>query len=177
MVRVDVAGRDRLDSERLGEVAQLEVPACVPALVGALELDKEAVAAEGLYETRRGVGVAHCEPIAGAAGETDEAFRVLREERRVERGRQQLRLAPERARVCVRSREEAAEVCVAARRLDEQCHVRAAAKRYLRAGDRPDADCLCRVRELERPAHPVVIGERERLVAELGGRERQLLRM
>jgi len=33
------------------------------------------------------------------------------------------------------------------------------------------------VRELERAAHPVVIGERERVVAELGGRERQFLGM
>ena len=92
-------------------------------------------------------------------------------------GRQQFALAPVRTGLRVRSRQEPAEVGVAARRLDEQRHVRPAAKRDLRAGDRPDADCLCRVRELERPAHPVVIGERERLVAELGGRERQLLRM
>ena len=172
MVRVDVAGRDRLDAERLGEVAQREVPARVAALVRALELDEEALAAEGLRQPRRGVRVAHREAVARAAREADEPVRVLHEQRRIERWRQQLRLASERPCVRVRGGEQPAEVRVAARRLDEQGDVGAAAERDLGAGDRPDADRLRRVRELERAVDPVVVGERERLVAELGGRAR-----
>ena len=53
----------------------------------------------------------------------------------------------------------------------------AADEGHLRAGDRPDADELRRVRELERAVDALVVGERERLVAELGGTERQLLRV
>ena len=47
VVRVDVSRRDRPDAERLGELAQLRVAARVAALVRALQLDVEAVAAEG----------------------------------------------------------------------------------------------------------------------------------
>ena len=39
---------------------------------------------------------------------------------------------------------------------------------HLGAGDRPDAGELRGMRELERAVDPVVVGERERLVAELG---------
>ena len=45
-VAVHVAGDDGLDAERLGQVAQGGVTARVPALVGALQLDVEAVAPE-----------------------------------------------------------------------------------------------------------------------------------
>jgi len=47
--------------------------------------------------------------------------------------------------------------------------VRAAGERHLGAGDRADAERLRRVRELERAVETVVVGERERAVAELGG--------
>ena len=47
----------------------------------------------------------------------------------------------------------------------------------LRAGDRADADELGRVRELERPVDAVVVGERERLVAELRRAQGELLRV
>ena len=73
--------------------------------------------------------------------------------------------------------QEPAEVRVPLRRLDQQGHVGVADKGHLRAGDRPDADELRRVRELERAVDALVVGERERLVAELGGAERQLLGM
>ena len=49
-------------------------------------------------------------------------------------------------------------------------------ERHLRARDRTDAERLRRVRELERPVDPVVVGERERLVAELGRPRRELFR-
>ncbi len=45
----------------------------------------------------------------------------------------------------------------------------------LGAGDRPDAECLRRVGELERAADAVVVGERERLVTEVGGTGGELL--
>ena len=45
-VRVHVAGRHRVDAERLRQLAQRGVPARVSSLVRSLELDIEAVAAE-----------------------------------------------------------------------------------------------------------------------------------
>ena len=54
--------------------------------------------------------------------------------------------------------------------------MRAVGERHLGAGDRPHAEILRGVRELERAVHPVVVGERERLVAELGGPGGELLR-
>ncbi len=52
-----------------------------------------------------------------------------------------------------------------------------AAERYLGTGDRADAGELRRVRELERAEDAVVVGERERLVAELGRTQRELFGM
>ena len=66
----------------------MEVSARVPALVWALELDEEAVAAEGPRQARCRVRVAHREAVARAAGEADEPVRVLRKQRGIERGRQ-----------------------------------------------------------------------------------------
>ena len=54
--------------------------------------------------------------------------------------------------------------------------MRTTVERDLRPGDRPDAEVLRRVRELERPVDAVVVGERERLVPELGRARRKLLR-
>ena len=50
-----------------------------------------------------------------------------------------------------------------------------ARERHLRPGDRPHAEVLRGVRELERAVDPVVVGERERLVPEFGRARRQLL--
>jgi hypothetical protein len=55
--------------------------------------------------------------------------------------------------------------------------VRAVGQGQLGAGDRPDAEGLGCVRELERAADPVVVGQSQRLVAELGGLRSQLLRV
>ena len=55
--------------------------------------------------------------------------------------------------------------------------MRAADESDLGAGDRADADELRRVGELERAVDAVVVGERERLVAELRRAQRELLRM
>ena len=53
--------------------------------------------------------------------------------------------------------------------------MRAAVERDLRPGDRPNAEVLRRVRELERAVEAVVVGEGERLVPELGRLRRELL--
>src|SRR6185437_12962472 len=55
--------------------------------------------------------------------------------------------------------------------------VRSADERDLGPGDRPDAEVLRRVRELERAVDPVVVGQRERRVAELGCFRCELLRL
>ena len=157
------AARSRRSAFRL-RVAALERP---------LQLDVEALRPEGAGELGGGVRVAHAEPVAGAAGEADEALVQLGEQRRIERRRQQLSFL--RPRVRVRRGQQPAEVRVALRRLDEQRHVGAAVEGHLGAGDRADADELRRVGELERAVDAVVVGERERLVAELRRAQRQLL--
>ena len=174
VVGVRIAGDDRLDPERLREVAERRVTARVAALERALELDEEP-SAERAGKAGGRVRVAHGEPVAGAAGEADEALVQLLEQRLVERGLAGFVLPP--GRPCVRpgGREQPAEVRVALRRLDEQRDVRAAGERDLGAGDRPHAERLGGVRELERAVDTVVIGERERLVAELGGGRSELL--
>ena len=175
MVGVDVAGDDGLDARVRGEVAQQRVPPRVAALERPLQLDVEALRAERAGELGGRVRVVHAEPVAGAAGEADEALVQLREQRGIERGRHELPFLGPRVRV--RRGQEAAEVRVALRRLDEERYVGAADEGDLRARDRADADELGRVRELERPVDAVVVGERERLVAELRRAQRQLLRM
>jgi len=74
------------------------------------------------------------------------------------------------------SSDQPTEVRVPLRRLDEDGHVRAVRERQLGAGDGTHAEVLGRVRELERAVDPVVVGQRKRAVAELGGPNRQLLR-
>src|SRR5437773_2448388 len=55
VVRVDVAGGDGRDAERGREVAQMRVPAGIAALERSLQLDVEAVAAEGVGDPDGGV--------------------------------------------------------------------------------------------------------------------------
>ena len=71
--------------------------------------------------------------------------------------------------------EEPAEVAVALRRLDEQGDVGAAFEGELGAGDGAQAEDLGGMGELERAADTVVVGERERLVAEVGGARGELV--
>ena len=122
-VRVHVAGHDRLDPERPGQVAERGVPSRVAALVRALQLDVEAVTAERRREPGGTVRVADGEAVTGAAGQADEPLVQLDEELRVERRREELRLL----RPCprVRGGDQPAEVRVAPRRLDEHRDVRA----------------------------------------------------
>ena len=75
-----VAGGDGRDAEVLGEVAQGRVAPHVTALVRPLQLDEEALPAEGAREPGGGVRVLHREAVAGAAGEADETVGVLLDE-------------------------------------------------------------------------------------------------
>ena len=177
-VRVDVARRDRLDAEVLGQVAERDVPSRVAALVRPLQLDEEPLPPERGGEPGSAVRVSEREPVARAAGEADEPLVQLRDGLERDRGLEQhpvlLALGP-RSRMS--GREDPAEVGVAAARLDEERHVRASVERHLRAGDRPHTGVLRGVGELERAVDAVVVGQRERLVAELGGPRDELLRM
>jgi hypothetical protein len=173
-VRVDVARDHRLDLERLGEVAEPGVPSDVSALERPLKLDEEAVASERPGEARRRVRVPDGEPVPRAARKTDETLVQLLQQRLVERWIER-RLALLRPGVRVCGREEPAEVRVPPRALDEERDVRPVGERDLSPRDRPDTERLRCVSELQRAVDPVVIGERERLVAELRGAHRQLL--
>ena len=174
MVRMRVAGGDGPDADRLGEVAQRGEPAGVAPLVRALQLHEEPFAPERPCQRRRTVRASRREPVPGAAGEADEALVQLGHQRGGERRWRGLRRPG--AGVRVRGGQQPAEIRVAARRLDEQRHVRAVRQRHLGARDRPHAERLRRMRELERAVDAVVVGQRERLVAELGRARRQLLR-
>ena len=172
VVRVDVAGRDGRHAQVLGEVAEERVPAGVAALEGALELDVEAVRPKASREPRGRVRVADAEPVARTAGEADETRRSTpRASAWSSAGGSGSRLLRPRPRV--RSGQEPAEVRVARGRLDEQRHMASAGERHLGAGDRRARRGLRRVRELERAVDTVVVGERERLVAELGRAQRR----
>ena len=118
------------------------------------------------------------EPVAGAAGEADEPLVQLVE--RLERDarlEEHAVILPFRPRTRVGSGEDPAEVRVPPAALTEQGDVRAAFDRDLGAGDRADAELLRRVRELERAVDAVVVGQRERRIAERGRPGGQLLRM
>ena len=176
IVRVHVAGRDRLHAQRLREIAELGIAARVAALVRPLQLDVEAVAAERARELGGEVRIVDADAGARAAGEADEPFVVLDEQLRVERRRQRVACGVV-ARVRMRGREQAAEVGVALRVFDEERDVRSSLERHLRAGERADAEVLRGVREFERAVDAVVVGQRERRVAELRCPGRELLRL
>ncbi len=173
---MDVAGRDRLHAEMLGQAAQQAETPRVSALVRALQLDVEPLAAERAGKARRSVRVEQTEPAPRAAREADEPCVRLHERVERDRGRQRFAvLVADAARSRVCGREQAAEIPVAVARLDEQRDVGAAVERDLRPGDRPHTERLGRVRELERAVDAVVVGERECLVAELRRPRRELL--
>ena len=112
--------------------------------------------------------------VARAAGQADDALRVLLHllERRVRR----CALARVRAGVRMRRGQQPAEVGVARAVGREQREVRSVIQGHLRAGDRLHAEALARVRELHRPVQPVVVGQRDGLVAVHRRRGGHLLR-
>ncbi len=175
VVRMHVAGRDRSHAECFGEITECRVPPRVPALVRTLELDEETLRPEGSCQLGRPVRKTDCQAQSRASGQAHEPLVQFLQQPLVERRRKRVRpLLRPGVRECRRN--EPAEVGVAPRRLHQHGHVRPVRQRQLGAGDRTDAERLRRMRELERTVQPVVVGERERLVPELGRLDGQLLR-
>ena len=178
MVRVDVTGRDRLDAEVLGEIAEEAEAARVASLERPLQLDEEAIPTEDTSQSRGGVRVEQPEPASRTTGKADEPFVQLGDGVEGHRGRKRIAVLVSRTpRSRVRVREQPAEVRVPASRLHQQRDVRAAVERDLRARDRPNAERLGRMRELEGAVDAVVVRECDRLVSELGRAGRELLRL
>ena len=169
-VRVDVAGRHRRQPEALGQLGEAAVARAVVAVEGALELHAQVVGAEDPPQPRQARLV--MDALARAAAQADEPGGVLLE-RRERDDRRRVALV---AVVCVRGRDDPAEVAPAGRVLDQQRDVAAVLQRHLRPVDRVQPEARGGLRELHRAAQAVVVGERERLVAERGRRPHQLVR-
>ena len=169
MVGVDVARGDRAHAEVASQIPQRSVPAGVTAQVRALELDEEPLATEHVREPGRRIRIPYREPVPRAAREADETFVQILESLRIERGREPIE--------SMALGQEPAEVRIPLRRLGEERDMGAAHKRHFGAGDRPHAERLRRVCELERAVHPIVVGQGECRVAELGRSRRQFLRL
>ena len=189
-VRVDVAGRHRRHAQPGGQIGQRAVARAVVALERPLELDPQAVAPEGPQQPPQRRLVVH--PAQGAAAQAHQALGVLLERRQRQLGRdvdpphprpdQRLpapvagppgrtvldRLVDRPARVRVRAGEQVAEVAPAALVLDQQRQVPAVLEIHLRPVDRPQPERRGGLHELHRARDAVVVGERHRLVAELG---------
>ncbi len=184
-VGVDVAGRDAGDAEPLGEAGEPAVAGAVAAPVGALQLDPEAVAAEGGEQpARQSRGTCRPPPLPGAAPPPRRG--------RSRRGRPAPRRAPRaapsvtrrlpgvRARVVagvsVGGGQQPTEVAVAGRVFDQEGEVGKRGlvlaplrgHRHLRPGDRPHPEPPAGLGELHRAPESVVVGEGEGRVAALG---------
>ncbi len=194
VVVVDVAGRDGGDSQPLRQAGEPAVAGAVVALEGALKLHPQVLGPEGGEQgaaERRRPGQVPSRPgrgqgaLAGAAGEADEPLGVLGERRRP-RPRLPGGAAGALAGAGVGLGQQPAEVAVAGRGLDQQRQVGEVGAlfppglgapvpsrlgevdRQLGAGYRPHAQPLAGVGELHRPPDPVVVGQRQRRVAEVG---------
>jgi hypothetical protein len=174
MVAVHVAACHRANTETVGKHAQRSVPVPVAAREGPLQLHVEG-SFEGPRKTCGRLRVDHPQAVACAAREADEPFGMSC--KRLQRALcgTRLTLMPGDAGACVGVGEDPAEVAVAAAALAQQRHVGAALERDLRSGDRTQPDVVGGMRELQGAVHPVVVGQREGLVAESGGRYRELL--
>ena len=192
-MKVDVAGRDGRHAEARGETGERAVAGTVGARIGPLQLDPEAVAAEGLEQSpgeSGGLGaLSALEPsredtLGRAARQAHQPLGVP--EHPLERDPRSARLPPRTvAGVGVGGGEETAEVAVAGGVLDQQGQVGELRQvgvltlqddGELGAGDRPHPDPLAGVRELHRATETVVVGQRQRRIAELGGTGGQLER-
>ena len=170
-----VAGRNRRHVERRGELGQPRIAPNVASPVRSLKLDVKRPRKRA-RQARGTLRVGDSQAMTCAAREADDPFRVRHDDVERRLRRQQLALAPGHARSRVDVGEDPAQVGVAALAFAKQRHVCAAGERHLRAGDRAQPELLACVRELERAVDAVVVGERERVVAELGRPRRELLR-
>ena len=104
-MRVNVAGRDRPDTEVLGEIAQETESPRVAPLERPLELDVEALATEGTCETYGRVRVEQSKAATRAAGEAHEPLVQFGDDlERHRRGQRLAVLVPRtpRSRMCCR---------------------------------------------------------------------------
>jgi hypothetical protein len=186
-VRVHVAGGDGGHSQPLREAGEPAVPAAVPPPAGPLQLDPEAIAAEGAEQPPGRLRA--CRDIAPLPGAGDRAgssaSREAEQPGRVlfylPEGDPRLPSAPLRAvaRMGMRCGEQTTETAVAGRVFDQQRQVRVPGRRshgakprpghlhcHLRAGDRLDLQGHAGLDELHRSPDPVVVGQRERRVAQ-----------
>ena len=168
-VRVDVAGRHRRHAQPLGQPGEPAVARAVVALERPLQLDAQVLAPEGGQQPPQRRLVVHA--LARAPAQADEPGGVLLE--RLQRhGRRRLAVI---ARVGVRAGEDATEAAPALLRVDQQREVAAVVEVDLRPVDRLQPEPLGGLCELHRAAQPVVVGQREGAVAQLGRRAGQLL--
>ena len=198
-VRMDVAGRDAAQLQLARKRGEAPVARAIVAQVGALQLDAQALGAEGVaqrFEARPVV-----DAMGGAAAEADEPVGAIEHGRERDvrlsrlarahagsgppaRSRLPLRVPPcgvprrvrrsrrpVPARVSVRARQQPAEVAPSALVLDEQRQVAAVVERQLGAVQRAQPNRLGRLGVLHRAADVVVVGQRERLVPQLARRD------
>ena len=187
-VGVDVAGGDGGDVEALGEAGEPAVAGAVVAPVGTLQLDPEAITAEGGEQApAEALAGGRVPPlpgagegaIAGAAGEADEPLGVLLQ--LLEGGPRRFGIAAcAVAGVGVGGGQEPAEVAIAGGVLDQEGEVDAApgavVDGQLGTGDRPQAEALAGEGELERAPDAVVVGEGDGGIAAGRGGAGQLRR-
>ncbi len=162
-----VAGRNRPHPQPVGQLGEQPVAAGVAARVRALQLDGEPVAAEhrpqpqgqllGLAQAALGHRPGE-DAVAGAARQAVQAVGVPGD--LVERRHGSAAVAG------VGGGDQPAQVAIAGGVLDQQGEVGAAGQRDLGAGDGPQAGLAGGVGERQRPAQAVVVGQRDRLVAE-----------
>ena len=163
-VGVDVAGRDAAQPKARGERGERAVAGAVAGEERALQLDAQALAAEGLAQR------AHARLVV------DAALRRSRSGRRApRRARRPPRARPAgatgsrgRSRVWAWASVSRRQRLRQPRSLgDQQRQVAAVVEAQLGAVDRAQPDRARRVRELHRAVDAVVVGQRERAVAEL----------
>jgi hypothetical protein len=176
VVGVGVAGRDAAQPGVLGQLRQLARQTPRAARAGVLDLDVDVArpqvarqrpgrleglpAAAGRHQPRH-------QAVAGAAGQAHQPLGVGRERRPVEGGGEGAAVR-RRAGVRVGQGDQAAQVGVAGGVGRQQGQVGAVAEGELGPRDRADAGRPRRVGECQRAAEPVVVGEGQGRVAELG---------
>ena len=201
-VRMDVAGGHAPDSQSPCLRRQCAVARTVVAGVRALQLHVQAIPPERVQQPSRNglvVAAASDHRALGAARQADQALGVV--DHRLHVNPRLAALAPRRAVTGVRvgERDDPAEVAPAARVAHEQRQVtsrvrpvrtvrhtaaitilagarRAESDVDLRAVDRPHPAVRCDLRQLHRSRERVVVGQRQRRVAQLARALHQLVR-
>ena len=168
-VGVDVAARHAAQAQPRGERGERAVAGSVSGEEGALQLDAQSFAAEGLAQPPHAGFVVHA--LLGAAGQANQALGMRAD--RLERNGRRDRLPGAFAGMGVGERQQAAEIAPATLGGDQQRQVAAVGEAQLGAVDRAQPQSAGGMRKLHRAVDAVMVGQRERLMAELerGGGE------